>query len=193
MMKKIVLAIDDDLTRLLYKESLKLGGFEIEDCEDRKKLFEILKKNPDLLLLDLSLEGNQGFEIFQEVKKNYPQLPIFILSTFETDEFREKAKKEGAKDFFLISLTPPKELVLKIKMFFREFSAYQIEVNVNSPDLKLWAEDLGFLPQFYCTKCKIPLQMLLIKSSSSPSNYFKVVFICPSCRDIYFEKEEQVK
>lgn len=192
-MKKIILAIDDDLTRTLYRESLKLGGFEVEECEEEKKLVDLIKKGADLLLLDLSLENNRGFEIFQKIKKESPNLPIFLLSIFETDEFRERAKKSGAEDFFLISLTPPKELLLKIRLFFKELRTYQIEVNVNSPELKLWAEDLGFLPNFYCQNCKIPLQMLLIQSSSESPNYFKVVFICPLCRDIYFEKEDKIK
>lgn len=192
-MKKIILAIDDDLTRTLYRESLKLGGFEVEECEEEKKLVDLIKKGADLLLLDLSLENNRGFEIFQKIKKDSPNLPIFLLSIFETDEFRERAKKSGAEDFFLISLTPPKELLLKIRLFFKELRTYQIEVNVNSPELKLWAEDLGFLPNFYCQNCKIPLQMLLIQSSSESPNYFKVVFICPLCRDIYFEKEDKIK
>ncbi|MBC7073903.1 response regulator [Candidatus Parcubacteria bacterium] len=190
-MKKIILAIDDDLTRSLYRDILKVGGFNVFDCDKENILFEALQEfNADLLLLDLSLENNKGWEIFQKVKKDYPNLPVFLLANFEVDEYKEKAKKEGATDFLVISLTPPKELLLKVKLFFKEVRSYQIEININSPELKLWAEDLGFLPNFKCQKCLVPLQLLLIQDSVRSKNYFKVIMICPKCKDIYFEKED---
>jgi DNA-binding response OmpR family regulator len=187
-MKKILLAIDDDLSRQIYAQVLKEAGFEVFPLENEEKIFDFLKKQRfDLIILDLSLGNLRGFEILEKIKKE-TDTPVFLFSTFEREKDREKARESGVQDFIVAPRTTPAELVLKIRLFFKEIVRYQLKVDTEAEDLKRWARDLGFLPYFRCQNCQIPLEMLLVKEKEEKKNFFKVVFICPKCKDIYFEK-----
>ena len=50
----------------------------------------------DLLLLDISLPGKNGIEILKLVKKEFPKLPVLILSMYPEDQYAVRALRAGA-------------------------------------------------------------------------------------------------
>lgn len=58
--------------------------------------------NESIILLDINLPGNNGFEILEHLRKYYPKeaLNVAILSTSDSDEDRQKAEKLGANQYF---------------------------------------------------------------------------------------------
>lgn len=64
------------------------------------KLTSDIKGN--IILLDINLPGNNGFEILEHLRKYYSKemLDIVILSTSDSDEDRYKAEKLGANQYF---------------------------------------------------------------------------------------------
>ena len=50
----------------------------------------------DLLLLDISLPGKNGIEILKLVKKEFPKLPVLILSMYPEDQYAVRAIRAGA-------------------------------------------------------------------------------------------------
>jgi len=188
-MKKILIGIDDDFIRKIYNEKLSDAGYKVFTSEKEEEVLKICKEEElDLILLDLSLGGVRGFEIFEKLKK-IKEFPVCIFSVAERGEAREKALKLGAKDFLVSSLTTLNELVLKIRIILGEVQNYQFSVDTKADDLKEWAKHLGFYPpSFNCQCCAVPLQLLLVREKEQQANLFKVVFICPKCKDIHFEK-----
>lgn len=189
IMKKILIGIDDDFIRKIYSEKLSEAGYKVFTSEKEEEILKIYKEEAlDLILLDLSLEGVEGFTIFEKLKK-IKEVPACIFSVAERDDAREKALKLGAKDFLVSSLMTLNELVLKIRIILGEVQYYQFAIDTKANDLKEWAKQLGFSPlSFNCQCCAVPLQLLLVKDKEQQANLFKVVLICPKCRDIYFEK-----
>jgi DNA-binding NarL/FixJ family response regulator len=71
------------------------------------KLFD--QHKPDVTLMDLSLPDMSGIDAMIEIRSEFPDARIIILTTFELDNEIRRALGEGAHAYILKS-TPPKEL-----------------------------------------------------------------------------------
>ena len=67
-------------------------------------LEEIDDHQPDLILMDIGLPGENGLELTRKIKKLYPQIIIIIFTDYDLPEYREAAAKNGA-DYFLSKST----------------------------------------------------------------------------------------
>jgi two-component system cell cycle response regulator len=98
-----VLILDDDQTfaRTLAR-LLGENGYETATLSNADNLFEYLATRPvDLLILDLSLPGKDGFAVLEELRKDpaHTTLPILVLSSAAPEEASVKALGLGASDF----------------------------------------------------------------------------------------------
>ncbi|WP_028310003.1 response regulator [Derxia gummosa] len=53
----------------------------------------------DLLLLDIDLPGRNGIDILKLVKKDYPKLPVLMLSMYPEDQYAVRVLKAGAAGY----------------------------------------------------------------------------------------------
>ena len=117
-MKKIkyhVLVVDDDdRIRELVKEYLGDNGFVVStgnSAEEAKIKLSYFKF--DLIVLDVMMPGQNGFELTKEIKKN-SNVPIILLTAKGEVENRIQGLELGADDY-LGKPFEPKELLLRIK------------------------------------------------------------------------------
>ena len=100
---KRVLIVDDehDICSIL-KGILDDQGFETFAAQKDEQAFELLRQHrPDIVVLDIWLEGSKqdGLQILEEVKREYPDLPVVMISGHGTIEAAVTAIKRGAYDF----------------------------------------------------------------------------------------------
>lgn len=104
----IVIVDDEADTHLLYKLKFKklfahwgelnLTSFlNAPDCLDFLKTPEGGKV--DLILSDINMPGMDGFELLQAVKGLHIKVPFYMVSAYESSEFRNKAESLGATRF----------------------------------------------------------------------------------------------
>ena len=117
-MKKIkyhVLVVDDDdRIRERVKEYLGDNGFVVStgnSAEEAKIKLSYFKF--DLIVLDVMMPGQNGFELTKEIKKN-SNVPIILLTAKGEVENRIQGLELGADDY-LGKPFEPKELLLRIK------------------------------------------------------------------------------
>ncbi|MCH8080533.1 MAG: response regulator transcription factor [Proteobacteria bacterium] len=60
--------------------------------------------NPDFVILDISLPDVGGIEVLKEIKKNYTDLRVAILTNYPYPSYRTRCKELGADYFFDKSL-----------------------------------------------------------------------------------------
>ena len=72
----------------------------------------------DVVLLDLSLPGRDGFEVLQGLKGIKPKLPALVFSAYPEEQFAVRAFKAGAAGY-LTKVSLPEELVLAIRKVVR--------------------------------------------------------------------------
>ncbi len=100
----VVIIDDDKLVALSLKtileadprvEVLGIGNSGAEAIE----LYE--QYAPEILLMDIRMEGMTGLEAGQEILTKHPDAKILFLTTFSDDEYIVKALHMGAKGYLL--------------------------------------------------------------------------------------------
>ncbi|GBE00825.1 blue-light-activated protein [bacterium BMS3Bbin06] len=84
----ILLAEDDETLRELTAEVLAQVGYNIivaKDGEDAVKRFHENKEKIDFLLLDVIMPGNNGKEVYEEAKKDRPDIKALFISGYPGD------------------------------------------------------------------------------------------------------------
>ncbi|HTD06315.1 EAL domain-containing protein [Undibacterium sp.] len=99
----LVLIVDDDaMTRMLVSEALEPEGFEIEEAASGAEGIEIFERtHPDIVLLDVSMPGMNGFECCERIRRlpNGERVPIVVLTGNDDDDSITRAFDAGATDF----------------------------------------------------------------------------------------------
>ena len=95
------LIVDDerDIRELL---TLTLGrmGLRIDTAANLGEARELLARNPyDLCFTDMRLPDGNGIELVGEISRNYPQVPVAMITAFGNVELAVEALKAGAFDF----------------------------------------------------------------------------------------------
>jgi DNA-binding NarL/FixJ family response regulator len=67
-----------------------------------------------LLLLDINMPGRSGLDVLRDVKRNYPQLPVIIVSGQPEDQYATRCLREGAAAY-INKDNAPEELALVTK------------------------------------------------------------------------------
>ena len=98
-MKRIAVVEDEPLMREELTQMLENAGYRVEkitEFEDTAKQLETLE--PDLVILDLNLPGESGFQICREVKGKSP-FPVLVLTS--RDQMRDElhALELGADEY----------------------------------------------------------------------------------------------
>ncbi|MET0760205.1 MAG: response regulator [Flavobacterium sp.] len=120
-MKKIVLIEDDNLIISILDFLLKKEGFEIHVARDGNDGIEkIIAIQPNLIITDIMMPYKSGLEITAFAKKNYPSIPVIIVSALgKENQTVIEAFKLGVDDFVAKPFNPI-ELILRVKRFFIE-------------------------------------------------------------------------
>ena len=96
-----ILAIDDDkIIRDLALDLLTNYGYEVVTASSGTEAISLLKKSPfDLILCDINMPGQTGFDVFKEVKSFTPDVKFIFISAFDNQGNINKGMEMGAKAF----------------------------------------------------------------------------------------------
>ncbi len=122
-MPNILIVDDQRSVRELLSEELVPEGYHVYGVGDAESVSEyLLFSQPDLILLDLYLEGPQGFGILTDIKRQYPHLPVIIFTAY--DSFLGDPRVSQA-DGYVIKSIHFDELKQKITQVLTEQRAVQ--------------------------------------------------------------------
>jgi DNA-binding NarL/FixJ family response regulator len=86
-----------------------------DEAGNGQEVLQYLKKKKyDVVLLDISMPGKSGLEILKELKTDYPQLPVLILSIYPEEQYAIRALRAGASGY-LTKASAPNELISAIR------------------------------------------------------------------------------
>ena len=116
MRKSDILVVDDEKDiRALICEALNDNAYSTREASNSDQILKkIEEKVPDLIILDIWLQGSEldGLGILEYVQKRYPYLPVIMISGHGTIETAVKAIKIGAYDYLEKPFNEDKLLVL---------------------------------------------------------------------------------
>ena len=95
-MKKVphIIFVDDELNWVYtVKEIGNILGFNITITTDPREVPRLLANGEyDLLITDIRMPEKSGFELIRKVRRKYKNLPIIIVTGFDTDKLHRQAK-----------------------------------------------------------------------------------------------------
>ena len=101
--KKLIYCVDDEENiREVYSYALQGAGFDVETFDGYDSLATALEKRlPDLLLLDIMLDGTDGYQILKKLRDNATTatLPVIMVSAKTTEIDKVKGLDLGADDY----------------------------------------------------------------------------------------------
>ena len=123
MTQKSILVVEDNLeTRELLSYNLKNAGFAVRTAADGLKALELAARaRPDLVLLDVMMPGQSGFELCRRIRETR-DVPILFLSARDSDVDKIRGLGLGGDDYIVKSATPA-EVVARIKAVLRRTRA----------------------------------------------------------------------
>jgi DNA-binding response OmpR family regulator len=116
--QKRILAVDDepDLTKLCSL-ALEYHGFKMDTFNDPQEALLSYKSDYyDLVILDIKMPKMDGFELYDEIKKQDPQAKICFLTASELyyEEFRKKEYHAIDKNLFIRKPIENEELLKEV-------------------------------------------------------------------------------
>jgi phosphate regulon transcriptional regulator PhoB len=108
----------------LIRYNLKKEGFEVESFERGREALESLRRSPaDLVLLDIMLPDEDGFEICKKMRSDdrLRTMPVIFLTAKGEEIDRVLGLELGADDY-VVKPYSPRELVARVKAVLRRQS-----------------------------------------------------------------------
>jgi len=110
---RILVTDDHAILRQGLKQIIlgQFAGAQFGEAGDAAQTLALLHKQSwDVLVLDINLPGRNGFEVLDEVRRNFPLLPVLVLSSTPEDQLGLRVTKAGAAGY-LNKQTAPEQLV----------------------------------------------------------------------------------
>ncbi|MFH1236365.1 MAG: response regulator [Parcubacteria group bacterium] len=117
-MKKILLIEDDKDQVNLYKARFELEGYAFLSASngpDGLKLAETGK--PDIILIDLLMQGMDGIEVLGHLK-DAPKtkgIPAVMVTNLDKHDLAKKAMDLGARDFIVKSSVSLRDMIARVE------------------------------------------------------------------------------
>ena len=116
-MLRILIADDHPIVRRGLKQILcdEPDISIVREAQSADEVLEFVRaRNWDAVILDISMPGRGGLDTLEELKRQYPDLPVLMLSMHPEDQYAARAFKSGAAGY-MTKESAPDELVKAIR------------------------------------------------------------------------------
>ncbi|UCE54438.1 MAG: response regulator [Desulfobacterales bacterium] len=122
---KVLMVDDEEKFRLTTKKILNRKGFDTLLAAGGEKAIELLKEEPEVVVLDIKMPGMDGHDTLQEIKKRRPDLPVIMLTGHGALPSAQEALNQGAYDY----LTKPCDIDLLTSKITDAYRHSKVEVD----------------------------------------------------------------
>ncbi len=118
-MVKILIVEDNNKLRKLIDVYLTHNGYKTYNATDGLEALEIINNNMiDLVICDIMMPNMDGFELIEELRGIYTNLPILIVTAKESKEDKILGFKLGIDDY-MVKPIDLEELLMRVKALLR--------------------------------------------------------------------------
>ncbi len=101
--QSIMITDDHSVIRRTLREWLReeFPGIRVVENSSGEAALEMLASEPppEIVLMDFHLPGRSGITVIKQIKEDYPDLPVVMLTIQEDKQYREKALEAGADEY----------------------------------------------------------------------------------------------
>ena len=98
-----VLVVEDDVSlREALSDTLQLAGYSVISATDGAEAVHVLEKEKiDVVVSDVQMGPMDGSALLRSIKKQYPQLPVILMTAYGTIQKAVEAMHDGAADYIV--------------------------------------------------------------------------------------------
>src|SRR5262245_29865792 len=115
--KTVLLVEDNPHNRKIFSGMLAHAGFTVVEAEDGQQALDaVARQLPDIILMDLSIPGIDGWEVTRRLKKDArtKSVPVIALTAHAMRGDEERAREAGC-DHYLTKPISPKKVVAEVR------------------------------------------------------------------------------
>ena len=112
--KRVLVVEDHPDSRTLAAKVLRRAGFDTLETDRAEGLSALVTEfHPDLVLMDIELPGQSGYEATQQLKSNpaTSAIPVIALTAYAMHEDRQRCLRAGCNDY----LSKPLDIELLVQ------------------------------------------------------------------------------
>ena len=96
----VLVAEDDSLIRGIFVEIVKGEGFNVVEADDGQRALELVTSHKvDMIISDMKMPLMSGFDLLVAVKKAHPEIPVTVITGFNSEYREEEALAAGADSY----------------------------------------------------------------------------------------------
>ena len=122
-MEKILIVEDDADIREGVRILLEGEGYSVSEAENGRKGLELLKEEPDLVILDVMMPGMSGLKTCEEIRK-ISYVPVLFLTAKSQESDKLIGLMAGGDDY-LAKPFSYSELLGRVKALIRRWKIYR--------------------------------------------------------------------
>ncbi len=97
---KIIVIDDEQIMRDLVQRILAKAGYEVETMDSGEALLERLAVGDvDIVISDVNMPGMSGFELLKQIKAQYPQVAVIMMTGYADTFTIKDALMFGADEY----------------------------------------------------------------------------------------------
>lgn len=131
---RILLVDDEPGIRKILRLFLELEGFSVFEAITANQAISVIKKEkPHLVILDVILCGQTGFDVCESIKGNVDtkDIIVFLFTALNQEHDYREGMRVGC-DLYLTKPKNPKDIVEKVKEFLRIKEEKQVKSNTTT-------------------------------------------------------------
>jgi len=122
MKKKVLIIEDEESIRGFIKINFQRNDFLVfEAVSGEEGLEKVNKEMPDLIILDITLPGMDGYKTCESLRKDFPNLGIIMLTARGQDMDKIMGLEYGADDY-MVKPFNPLELIARANSLLRRMT-----------------------------------------------------------------------
>ena len=104
-----ILVIDDepdaeDLFKQHFRKEIRRGQLNLVFANSGEKAVQLLAEKAEpfaqAIFSDIKMPGMSGLDVLKTVRDRWPQVPVYMITAFGSDEMEQKVLNLGAQGFF---------------------------------------------------------------------------------------------
>ncbi len=125
-----ILIVDDDRDlAMVLKDMLEDYGYRVQCCASSEETYDFLKfQTPKLVILDINMPGENGFELCRELRR-HSTVPVIFVSARTSENDRIEGLEIGGDDY-LAKPFSLRELLSRVKANLRRAYGFETEEKV---------------------------------------------------------------
>src|SRR5215470_11746148 len=96
----VMIVEDDARVRSLIRRIIDDLVVSVYECGDGQEAVELYRRiRPDLVLMDLRMEGVDGLSATRAIRDSFPEARLIIVTSYDAPDVRAAAREAGAMDY----------------------------------------------------------------------------------------------